>query len=258
MELRDDYQSHINIVKDMFTNEDGSLQNTTDEFEAVYSKFKEANVTLSNAKEFLKSLSKEELYAIKDYKRFADDIDISKLTDEGAYNTLVHRYEIYDFDNDGHAMIGEAQSYSKIPQNMEPEAKKALVQTYKDTPEEDRLLMSFTILNLDMDRVKQAIAEHLNKMPIEEQKKIQEVFGFDISQFISDYLDYKPKTLTYNDVINNFDDLMKSNKNHPNREVFMNSMERIKSNFEKNYEDIKEENKHVAKTDEILSAIINT
>ena len=256
MEVGANYLSHINIVKDMYTDKDGNLRNTTKEFEAVYSKMQESDVTLSNAKEFLQSLSKEELMAIKEYKGFADDIDVNKLSDEGAYNALVHRYEIYDFDNDGYTMVGKAKSSSLIPQNMEPEAKKALVSAYNNTSsDKERSAMVFMMTNLDTNKVNKVLAEKLNSMSPDELEEFQIHANFNAKQFILDYLNYQPKTITYDDVVNHINELIKHNQGTESSS-FRQTMSKFIHDFEKYYEEAKEQSKQSAKTDEILNAIV--
>jgi len=249
MEVGANYLSHIGIVKNMFS------QDTTSEFEAVYSKAQESDVNLSNAKAFLESLSKEELNAIKEYKGFANDIDVNKFTDEGAYNALVHRYEIYDFDNDGYAMVGEVKSSSLVPQNMEPEAKKALVEAYNSasTPNE-KSAMLFMITTLDTTKINKNLAEHFNKMSPQELEEFQALANFDVKQFILDYLNYQPKTLSYEDVTNHINKLIKHNQGSESSS-FRETMGKFTSNFEKYYQEAKEQTEKSAKTDELLNAI---
>ena len=64
METNVRYLEHINILKEYHTKDDGTLINSTDDFEKIYEKSKEANLKLTNAKEFLNSLSNEELASI--------------------------------------------------------------------------------------------------------------------------------------------------------------------------------------------------
>ena len=52
---------------------------------------------MSNAKDFLSDLSAEELETLQNYAQLADAIEVDKLSDEGAYNLLMHFYEKYDF-----------------------------------------------------------------------------------------------------------------------------------------------------------------
>lgn len=255
MEVGADYLSHINIVKDMFTNKDGSLRNTTEEFEAVYSKMQESDVNLSNAKEFLQSLSKEELKAIKEYKGFADDIDPKKFTDEGAYNALVHRYEIYDFDNDGYAMVGEARSSTLVPQNMEPEAKKAFVESFKDaSTHKEKSAMIFMMTTIDSKMINKHLAQKFNSMTPQELAEFQALANFDVRQFILDYIDYKPKTITKEDVLDHIEELIKHNQGSEGT-AFRQAMAKFSNNFEKNYNEAKEQTKLSATTDEILHAV---
>ena len=71
-------------------------------------------INTSNAKEYLQSLSKEELSTLQHYTLLVDDIDVDKLNDEGAYNLLLHHYEKFDFNNDGLVSNGIGNGISLI------------------------------------------------------------------------------------------------------------------------------------------------
>ena len=103
-------------------------------FEKIYNEAKEQNVDMSSAKKFLNSLSKEELSSLQNYSLLWDEINISELSEEGAYNLLLHHYEKYDFNNDGVISDGIATTGSLIPVNMPSDEKEVLVETLNEMP----------------------------------------------------------------------------------------------------------------------------
>lgn len=104
------------------------------------------NVSISNAKEFLNSLDKDELSTLQNYTRLVNDIDVDSLSDEGAYNLLLHHYEKYDFNNDGFTENGEAQTKSLIPQSLDSDTKQALVETFNSMEFGDVMMASLAMM----------------------------------------------------------------------------------------------------------------
>lgn len=137
-----EYTEHVNLVKDLKMSDSfyEVRKPYKDDFEEIYSKAKEENVSISTAKDFLNSLSKDELSTLQHYTLLVNDIDVNSLSDEGAYNLLLHHYEKYDFDNDGFVQNGEAKTGELIPKNMPYEEKQAFVNTLNEMDEKSRFM----------------------------------------------------------------------------------------------------------------------
>jgi len=149
MPISNSYESHVAITKELKMNSDflKVREPHKEAFEEIYNEAKNNKVNISTAKEFLNSLSKEELSTLQHYSGLADEIKVGKLNDEGAYNLLLHHYEKYDFDNDGFVMDGIAQTRTLIPTNMPDTEKKALVKSFNEMDEKDAF-MSIMMINL--------------------------------------------------------------------------------------------------------------
>lgn len=148
MTIDNSYEQHVAIIKelkmaDSFYEARASYK---EGFEAIYEKAKEEDIGISSAKDFLNSLSKEELSDLQNYALLVDDIDVDKLNDEGAYNLLLHHYEKYDFNKDGIVSDGIAKTSPLIPINMPNDEKEVLVQTINEMDEKDRF-MAMAMLN---------------------------------------------------------------------------------------------------------------
>lgn len=146
------YEEHVNIVKELkMSNSFYEVREPYKEsFEEIYQKAQEEKVSISNAKEFLNSLSKEELSTLQHYTLLADDINVESLNDEGAYNLLLHHYEKYDFDNDGLISNGVAKGMSFIPANMSNSDKKLLVDSLNELDEKERFLSMAMLFPMPM------------------------------------------------------------------------------------------------------------
>lgn len=98
-----------NNVSELFTLEDTSvadfLSNATsaydESFEAIYKKAQSQEVTPDSAKEFLNTLSGEELLTLRNYSMVGRDINVESLNKENAYNLLMHFNEKKDINGDG-------------------------------------------------------------------------------------------------------------------------------------------------------------
>ena len=151
----------------------------TENFEAIYERAKEEEISLSNAKSFLHNLSPDELKTLQNYTGLADPINIDKITDEGAYNLLVHDKEQYDFNGDGVAQVGEANMMLPIPINMPTGVRDAYITAMNSLSGEERLRTSmltldpahltskiydeeFTPTRMDYDYLKTAVENALN------------------------------------------------------------------------------------------------
>ncbi len=134
MQINQAYTEHVNIVKDLkMTDSFYEVREPYKEgFEEIYNQAKEENVNISNAKEFLGTLSKDELDTLQHFSGLADNINVEGLSDEGSYNLLLNHYERYDFNNDGLVTSGIGNNLPMIPQNMSNSDKKALVDTVNE------------------------------------------------------------------------------------------------------------------------------
>jgi len=241
-----DYINHVNIVKDL------NLYNTTrenqkpfeDKFEAIYAQAKEADVGLIDAKDFLAELSRDELRTLQKFEGLADSIDVESLTNEGAYNLLVHDYEKYDFDGDGAVMRGAAKTLAHIPQHMDDEAKKVWVKTLNAMGDDLMAIGSIT-MSLNEEYIKRSIAQHLSQMSESQIDKMQESASFDIRAFIDETLSkpYNPKTLDIFDILDEVDAKIDRQDGGYSSPEFIESMERLKEALLVAIEEVKEEAK---------------
>ncbi len=209
------YEEHVAISKELkmhsvFLKVREPYKN---DFEDIYNSAKEEKINLSNAKEFLNSLSKEQLSTVQNYSRLADEINVGKLTNEGAYNLLLHHYEKYDFNNDGIVMDGTARTTTIIPTNMPESEKKAYVQTLNEMDENE----AFNVMAL-ITLPKSFHWENGELIPTQGN----EPFDFNaILETINRILNPKPQEYTSPEII----------------EIFKN----FKTLFEKNYDEVKNE-----------------
>lgn len=149
MEISADYQSYLNSMKNyelMQGRKDFQAPNAED-FSAIYTKAQEEDLELSDAKQFLKSLSPSELKTLQDYSGLADSINIDSLSEEGAYNLLLPDKEQYDFDNDGSTEVGISNRGSLIPKNMPADVRDAYVSAMNSLSDRDRLMTSLLTFN---------------------------------------------------------------------------------------------------------------
>jgi hypothetical protein len=97
------YEEHVSILKELQHDESfyEVREPFKEEFQKIHDDAKEKGINVSNAKEYLESLSKEELSTLQNYTLLVNEIEVDTLSDEGAYNLLLDHYEKYDFNNDG-------------------------------------------------------------------------------------------------------------------------------------------------------------
>jgi len=204
MNTNTNYTNHVNIVKDLkMADSFYEVREPFKEgFEDIYNKAKANNVGISNAKEFLNSLTKEELSTLQNYTRLADEVNVDNLSDEGAYNLLLHHYEKYDFNNDGIIEDGIAKTSGMIPQSLGNDEKKALVETFNSMDFKD--VMTASILFI--------------KLPILVDGKVQvsnqDINLEDIRDRIMNILDPKNEkfsTQEFRDTIKKFSDIFEQN-----------------------------------------------
>ncbi|MCH9814431.1 MAG: hypothetical protein K0U47_10885 [Epsilonproteobacteria bacterium] len=126
-------------------------------FEAIYTEASHQDIKLSNAKEFLKSLSNDEVQTLQKYSNLADAINIDALSPEGAYNLLMHDHEQYDFNSDGVAEVGIAQKMLPIPINMPTDTHDAYINAINNLDDKDKLMAS--ALTFDTSHLKSVLSD---------------------------------------------------------------------------------------------------
>lgn len=246
METSSDYINHVNIVKELnlYTTIRENQKPYEKRFEEIYQKVKESDVNLSSAKDFLQDLSESELGVLQKFEGLADPIKIESLTNEGAYNLLVHTYEKYDWNNDGITQIGAARVLMNIPKNMDDDTKKAWVKTL-NAMGNDFMATSVITLSLNDEYNKRQIAEHFAQMSDEERSRMQESASYDINQFIKETLSkpYTPKLITFLDILEKVDGILSgSNGGYASPELIA-STQRLKEELTKAYAEVQNENK---------------
>lgn len=142
MPISNSYERHVAITKELNMHSDFTKvrEPYKEDFEKIRQEAKDEKVNISNAKEFLNSLSQEELKTLQHYSGLANEINVGKLNDEGAYNLLLHHYEKFDFNNDGFISDADAMTQSLIPVNMPDTEKRALVKTLNEMDEKDSFI----------------------------------------------------------------------------------------------------------------------
>ena len=111
-------------------------QNT---FAAILSRAATSNAG-TNPKDFLNSLSANEMEVLRKVHCLADPISISRLDFEGAYNLLTAPGEAQDLDNDGFMNIGAAKMWQYPPPNAPALVKQAWEEATADIPESEKWL----------------------------------------------------------------------------------------------------------------------
>jgi len=156
MDTRADYQSYINSMKNLqISNGRKNYQEPfAGEFEKIFAKAQDAEISLNNAIEFLQNLSKSEVESLQKYAGLADEINTENLSAEGSYNLLMHDNEKYDFDNDGIAETGIAKSLLTVPTNMTTDTRDAYIEAMNSLNGKDRLMATILTFN----------SSHINSM----------------------------------------------------------------------------------------------
>jgi len=140
MTIQGNYEEHVSITKELKMSDSfyEVREPHKEAFEEIYNEAKEKGIEIATAKDFLNSLSEDELSTLQHYTLLVEDINVSKLDDEGAYNLLLHHYEKYDFNQDGLISNGIGKSTSLLPLNMPSDEKKVLVETLNGMDEKER------------------------------------------------------------------------------------------------------------------------
>ncbi len=212
MTTNTNYSEHVSIMKNLKMADSfyEVREPFKESFEKIYEEAQSQQVTVSNAKEFLNSLSKDELSTLQNYTRLVNDIDVDTLSDEGAYNLLVHHYEKYDFNNDGVIENGIAKTQSLIPQSMDSTTKQALVETFNSMDFGDVMMASITMFPL----------------------KIKIVNG--------DEVVYSHQSYTYEDIKKNVETILDSRNQNYSSTEFKSTISSFFELLTKNYNKIKE------------------
>lgn len=233
METGTSYQSYINASKKLTSHSDRiSYQAPFSKgFEKIYIEAQDEDIKLSNAKEFLQGLSKSELRTLQKYTSLAEAIDIGKLSEEGAYNLLMHDYEKYDFNSDGVAEVGEAKMVLPIPKTMPADEREAYVTALNSLSGEERLMV--TTLTFDINHLKSVLYE----------------------------TPYTPSVIDYAYLSQNVDQALNPSQGGYSSEVFKNAVQKFWDVFEDVYKgsteiEVKEEEKRSPEVEKFLKDLI--
>lgn len=252
MENSADYINHVNIVKNLeIYNKDTEETSKSKKFDAIYEKAKEEDVKLSNAKEFINDLSKDEMQTLLGN---VDENTVDELSNEGAYNLLMRTYEQYDFDNDGYTEIGKAKAITIVPRNMEADAKEAWVNTINSLDEKDMMSVMVMSLSLDPERLKRILAEGMSQMSEAQRAQIQEKASFDIDKFIEETLskEYHPKRLNYEDIESEVDEIVNSKNQRSSSPQMIEATTNFWNIFQNEYQKVKDSKIEQTSTSQIL------
>ena len=150
MEVSSRYTENMRLMQQLKTNSSREAMQApySNGFETIYEQAQQSDIKLSNAKAFLNTLSTDQLSTLQHYTGLADEINVDALSDEGAYNLLMHDYEKYDFNNDGLLQDGISNKASIIPTNMSSSMKQSYVDALNSLDESQRFdAMTVTTLN---------------------------------------------------------------------------------------------------------------
>ena len=253
METSASYINHIDIVKELnlYNNISESRRTYEKSFEEIYQKAKDENIKLDSAQDFINNLSKDEIRTLQKYDGLVDSINAESLSAEGAYNLLVHDYEEYDFNNDGHVEVGVAKMISTVPRNMDDDTKKAWVETINAMGNDMISVLSMTMsLYLD-EYMMRDIALHLSQMTESQIATMQESASFNIKQFIEENLSKTivPKLITFQDIIDKVDGKLENEDGYTSPQL-LKSLEHFKEEFLKAYSEVQAEKKGKVTTEQ--------
>ena len=156
METSTAYQSYLSVMQNYQTTQGRKDYQApfAESFELIYAKAEEQDINLSNAKNFLESLSQSELRTLQKYSGLADSINVNSLSAEGAYNLLMHDNEQYDFNDNGTAEVGIGKHFLAVPKNMPADVQEAYVSAVNSLSDKDKLMaMTLTFDSAHLDAV---------------------------------------------------------------------------------------------------------
>lgn len=242
METSTKYQEHTSIMKGLNLHSDYAKDREAykEGFEKIYSQAIEEDVKLTNVKEFLTDLTAQELETLQNYSQLTGEINIDELSDEGAYNLLMHYYEKYDFDNDGFTDNGKEKTISLIPQDMDSDLKEALVNAVNNSDEDSTL--SLLALTLDIDQVKYDTAKYIEGMSDVEKEYLKENSSFDIDAFVEAQLNepYEAKTMTYESIMTQLEFMLNLDLGESADTSFKQNMQEFAKVLENEYSSVKD------------------
>lgn len=200
------YKEHVEIMKGLQMAESfhEAREPYKEGFEKIYAQAKEEGVTVSSAKEFLNSLSPDELSTLQNFTLLVDEINVDELSDEGAYNLLLHHYEKYDFNGDGIRENGIAKTSGLIPEELPSDAKQAMVDSFNEMGPDNMLRVSALFLKTP-NIINGQVVPNNEPLTIEQ-----------IQQRVDSILDPKNKknsTAEFRDVISSFWEMFNNNYN---------------------------------------------
>lgn len=153
METSAAYTSYLQDMKNLHVSQGRAKAREPyeEDFEKIYEKAQTFDIKLDNAKDFLNSLSDEELATIQHYNGLVEAIDSGNLNQESAYNLLVHNHEQYDFNGDNIVEAGATRKIPLIPKTMPSDVRSAFIEAMNSLPEDKRLLAS--LVTFDIGRI---------------------------------------------------------------------------------------------------------
>ncbi len=179
MDINTKYEEHMSIVKKLKYDESfyEVREPFKENFQKIHDDAKEKGINVSNAKEYLRSLSKEELSTLQNYTLLVNEIEVDILSDEGAYNLLLEHYEKYDFNNDGFIEDGVGKGTPIIPSHFSNTEKKALVDTF-NSMEPGNMLSMASLLLAPMKLVDGEIVSDPKRMQFDDiQKRVETILN---------------------------------------------------------------------------------
>jgi len=245
MEISLNYSNHKNIVKDLSLYQDNGKEQAQykERFELIYKDAKNYDLKLSNAKSFLETLSVSDMDTLKNFSGLHYKINIDDLSDEGAYNLLMHSYERYDFNNNGFTEIGATHAVLPVPRNMEADAKEAWVKTINKLDENDIVALYNLTLAIDTDRIEHSLAINISEMSEQKKEKLQENTSFDIDIFQKETLSkvYHPKQISVDDITNEVNNILDNRYTDTLSPEILEATNNFWNIFKIEYENIKKE-----------------
>ncbi|WP_281888424.1 hypothetical protein [Paenibacillus sp. YYML68] len=103
------------------------------EFQAIVSQREQSKAL--NAKQFMATLTLNQLETLRVYHGQASPIHVTQLTEEGAWNLVVHDDQFKDLDGDGNYSVGRGELFLFPP----PEAPSEVHEAYAQLSEDEQL-----------------------------------------------------------------------------------------------------------------------
>ena len=226
----------INLHDDYAT----ARESYKEDFEKIYTEAMEVDIKLSNVKEFLTDLTTQELETLQNYSQLADSINVDELSDEGAYNLVMHFYEKYDFDNDGFTENANEKTISLIPQDIDNNLKKALVDAVNSSDEDNTLAL--LALTLDINQVKYDTAQYIENMSDVEKEYLKENSSLDLDKFVESQLKetYQASKVTYESIMTQLDFILNLELGESENPLFKENIQEFAKVLESEYQSVKD------------------